>query len=919
MAIKEIFYKNEKFAVAYDIIAPRQSANKAAFFLQRSTMAREEGREVSFWGAGEAAKVGGGSVGGETGGIGGVGDSSSNGGGFGTSGFGGGEVAVAVGENVKTEFDGEFGGDKVGQGELKTGEAVGGLSQDDASQRGLIGGGVGKSVAGGEVMAVGENDKGEFAQNERGGEFVKTEFSGGVSKSGFGGGEVAVAVGENVKTEFDGEFGGQVGKNAFGTSGLSGLSHGEAQNEGGEAQSELPRGDETSLSHESQPAQKLQKPNLNFATSQNEVSAAANGAELHCGWGIDRAEWLQRTAALNGERGAAAGDLSEKLAQNEELQKPEMTPAPTAETQNGSQTASEFVPKPRGEFRSVVGGGDLASAVAGDLAFNGVGVASLPACGESCVGGYAFNGKAFELGLSLRAEGEEPQELKANLAAKGCESLAGLASVAGGEVAAAVGGSVAAVGENVKTEFEAEFGGGEDGRGNASQRGLIGKSGFNTGESNGRASAVGEFGEFKKQSGQASGEFDQDDGSQRGLIGGEFGKSAAIGEVAAVGKNNNSKFTQSDQSSEFVKTEFGGSFSGGGSSNGGKFGVSDSGGGKVAAAVGENVKTEFDKAGFDGEFGGQVGKNAFGASGLSVLSHGVAQNEGGGAQSEFSRGEETSLSRETQPAQKLQKPNLNFATSQNESQNETPKSHAASVCKTQSKTPIILVLHGWGASRGLMKMAFKGRLDGFKQIYVDLAGFGKSTAPFALKTQDYANILQIFLNEIGVNVDCVIGHSFGGKVGVLLNPPSLVLLSSAGILVKKSLKIRLKISLFKGLKVFGLGKFYKKFASKDASNLNQIMYETFKNVVDEDFSEKFANFENKALIFWGKGDLQTPLSSGEKIHFLIKNSQFYPLDGDHFFFLTHTEFIGDKIVEFLTCETECENSQISYNTLGEAK
>ncbi len=817
MAIKEIFYKNEKFAVAYDIIAPRQSANKAAFFLQRSTMAREEGREVSFWGAGEAAKVGGGSVGGETGGIGGVGDSSSNGGDFGTSGFGGGEVAVAVGENVKTEFGGEFGG--------------------------------------------------------------------------------------------------QVGKNVFGTNGLSGLSHGEAQNEGGEAQSELPRGDETSLSHESQPAQKLQKPNLNFATSQNEVSAAANGAELHCGWGIDRAEWLQRTAALNGERGAAAGDLSEKLAQNEELQKPEMTPAPTAEAKSGSQTASEFVPKPCGEFRSVVGGGDLASAVAGDLAFNGVGAASLPACGESCVGGYAFNGKAFELGLSLRAEGEEPQELKANLAAKGCESLAGLASVAGGEVAA--------VGENVKTEFEAEFGGGGDGRGNASQRGLIGKSGFNTGESagesNGRASAVGEFGEFKKQSGQASGEFDQDDGSQRGLIGGEFGKSAAIGEVAAVGKNNNSKFTQSDQSSEFVKTEFGGSFSGGGGSNGGKFGVSDSGGGKVAVAVGENVKTEFDKAGFDGEFGGQVGKNAFGASGLSVLSHGVAQNEGGEAQSEFSRGEETSLSHETQPAQKLQKPNLNFATSQNESQNETPKSHAASVCKMQSKTPTILVLHGWGASRGLMKMAFKGRLDGFKQIYVDLAGFGKSTAPFALKTQDYANILQIFLNEIGVNVDCVIGHSFGGKVGVLLNPPSLVLLSSAGILVKKSLKVRLKISLFKGLKVFGLGKFYKKFASKDASNLNQIMYETFKNVVDEDFSEKFANFENKALIFWGKGDLQTPLSSGEKIHFLIKNSQFYPLDGDHFFFLTHTEFIGDKIVEFLTCETECENSQISYNTLGEAK
>ena len=35
----------------------------------------------------------------------------------------------------------------------------------------------------------------------------------------------------------------------------------------------------------------------------------------------------------------------------------------------------------------------------------------------------------------------------------------------------------------------------------------------------------------------------------------------------------------------------------------------------------------------------------------------------------------------------------------------------------------------------------------------------------------------------------IVGHSFGGKVGVLLNPKELILLSSAGILKKKSLNL----------------------------------------------------------------------------------------------------------------------------------
>ncbi|MBK1973991.1 alpha/beta hydrolase, partial [Campylobacter sp. TTU-622] len=51
----------------------------------------------------------------------------------------------------------------------------------------------------------------------------------------------------------------------------------------------------------------------------------------------------------------------------------------------------------------------------------------------------------------------------------------------------------------------------------------------------------------------------------------------------------------------------------------------------------------------------------------------------------------------------------------------------------------------------------------------------------------------------------------------------------------------------------------------------------------------------KSLIFWGIDDKDTPLKSGELIHSFIKNSEFYPLNGDHFFFLKHADFIAQKI------------------------
>ncbi|MCW1540114.1 alpha/beta hydrolase, partial [Campylobacter jejuni] len=93
----------------------------------------------------------------------------------------------------------------------------------------------------------------------------------------------------------------------------------------------------------------------------------------------------------------------------------------------------------------------------------------------------------------------------------------------------------------------------------------------------------------------------------------------------------------------------------------------------------------------------------------------------------------------------------------------------------------------------LMKQSFYPFLKDFCQIYMDLAGFGNSSVEEILNTQDYANITELFLKQKKLNV-CFLGHSFGGKVSTLLakEKDTLILLSSAGILAKKSLKVRFK-------------------------------------------------------------------------------------------------------------------------------
>ncbi len=207
----------------------------------------------------------------------------------------------------------------------------------------------------------------------------------------------------------------------------------------------------------------------------------------------------------------------------------------------------------------------------------------------------------------------------------------------------------------------------------------------------------------------------------------------------------------------------------------------------------------------------------------------------------------------------------------------------------------LIVLHGWGSNKNLMKQTFSPYMSTFRHIYIDLPGFGNSTCSAALTTADVARIVELFMIHINASKDIVLGHSFGGKVALLLEPKVLVLVASAGIYTPKPLKVQAKIVVFKALKGLGLSKFRSLFVADDAKKLSEYMYQTFKNVVNEDFSDEFAKFDEKALLFWGKDDTATPLSSAKKIDALINDATLETYDGDHYFFMKNAQDISAKI------------------------
>lgn len=229
----------------------------------------------------------------------------------------------------------------------------------------------------------------------------------------------------------------------------------------------------------------------------------------------------------------------------------------------------------------------------------------------------------------------------------------------------------------------------------------------------------------------------------------------------------------------------------------------------------------------------------------------------------------------------------------------------------QGKGEVVLLLHGWGGSlQSFLGVANELSLR-FRVIVPDLWGFGKSeTPPANFNVLNYAlNIVEL-LKSLNVNKVTIVGHSFGGRIGIVLaslHPQfvnKLVLINSAGLKPRFSLKRFLKIRKYKKLKK--QVKEGKKspsvllgFGSTDYKQLEGNMKSVFVNVVNQNLSSLLPKIKCKTLIIWGNKDRSTPIYMAKQLHKNIKSSMLYVLKGDHFVYVSKQESVLRLIFEFL--------------------
>ncbi|NTU73833.1 alpha/beta hydrolase [Candidatus Roizmanbacteria bacterium] len=193
----------------------------------------------------------------------------------------------------------------------------------------------------------------------------------------------------------------------------------------------------------------------------------------------------------------------------------------------------------------------------------------------------------------------------------------------------------------------------------------------------------------------------------------------------------------------------------------------------------------------------------------------------------------------------------------------------------------LLILHGWQRSLKEWLPVSAYMSDSYEVILLDLPGFGQTSKPDSdYSIYDYANFVKDFLGKISCKKVSLLGHSFGGRVGIILGANTslidkLVLVDAAGI-EKRSALAKIKIFCFKVLKhllpsqaLIILRNLLGSRDYKSAGTLRNI----FIKVINEDLSYLLSKIHNSTYLIWGENDEEVPISKAKRMKKMIPNSR----------------------------------------------
>lgn len=233
--------------------------------------------------------------------------------------------------------------------------------------------------------------------------------------------------------------------------------------------------------------------------------------------------------------------------------------------------------------------------------------------------------------------------------------------------------------------------------------------------------------------------------------------------------------------------------------------------------------------------------------------------------------------------------------------------------------PLVL-MHGWGCTFSTVDFISRQLQSGMHIYSLDLPGHGKSDEPGEVwGVEEYTALVEKFISKLGLKNVSLIGHSFGGRISILLSSRNkvhkVVLVDAAGIKPKRSLKYYLKIYSFKSAKkvlpiVLGrnasdkiIEKWRKKAGSADYGNASPMMRAILSKCVNEDLQHVMPLITSPTLLIWGEEDTATPLSDAKKMNKLISDSGLVSFKGcGHYSFLDNPGGFSAVIKEFFKKE-----------------
>lgn len=212
---------------------------------------------------------------------------------------------------------------------------------------------------------------------------------------------------------------------------------------------------------------------------------------------------------------------------------------------------------------------------------------------------------------------------------------------------------------------------------------------------------------------------------------------------------------------------------------------------------------------------------------------------------------------------------------------------------------VALLLHGWGGS-GKVMQPVADLLTGYKVILPDMYGFGKSEEKDTDLDGYVDGVIEILKGE-KVDRCTVVGHSFGGRVGIRLAVrypdlvAELVLIDSAGIKPKRGLKYYCKVYWYKISKRMHLQR--KCRGSGDYEVLSDVMRRTFVRVVNTYQNKELGSIRCPTAIIWGRSDKETPMYMARKLQRGISGSTLRVIEGGHFAYIDSPNQFAKTFVE----------------------